>query len=56
MASATAAVGNNVPHASRSAVAAFFARMDVRSAAATIGGGGDVVALAAMRADVGRRD
>ncbi len=30
MASATAAVGSNVPRASRSAAAAFFARMDVR--------------------------
>ena len=37
-ASATAAVGNDVPRASRSAVAAFFARMDVRRAAATMAG------------------
>jgi hypothetical protein len=37
-ASATAAVGNNVPRASRSAVAAFFARMDVGRAAATMAG------------------
>ncbi len=39
MSSATAAVGNNVPRASsRSAAAAFFARMDVRHAAATMVG------------------
>jgi hypothetical protein len=38
MASATAAVGNNFPRASRSAAAAFFARMDVRRAAATMAG------------------
>jgi hypothetical protein len=37
-ASVTAAVGNDVPRASRSAVAAFFARMDVRRAAATMAG------------------
>ena len=40
--------------ASRSTVAEFFARMDVRSAATgggDDGGGGDVVALAATRAD-----
>ena len=37
-ASATAAVGNDVPCASRSAAAAFFARMDVRRAAATMAG------------------
>ena len=37
-ASATAAVGNKVPRASRSTVAAFFARMDVRRAAATMAG------------------
>ncbi len=55
-ASATAAVGNNVPRASRSAVAAFFARMDVWACGGNDGGGGDVVALAATRADVGRRN
>ena len=37
-ASATAAVGNDVPRASRSAVAAFFTRRDVRRAAATMAG------------------
>ena len=37
-ASATAAVGSNVPRASRSAAAAFFARMDVQRAAATMAG------------------
>jgi hypothetical protein len=36
--SATAAVGNNVHRASRSAAAAFFARIDVRRAAATMAG------------------
>ena len=38
MASATAAVGNDVPRASRSAAAAFLARMDVLRAAATMAG------------------
>jgi hypothetical protein len=38
MASATAAVGNNDPRASGSAAAAFFARMDVRRAAAMMVG------------------
>ncbi len=37
-ASATAAVGNDVPRASRSVAAAFFARMDVRRAAVTMAG------------------
>ncbi len=38
-ASATAAIGNDVPRAtSRSAAVAFFARMDVRRAAATMAG------------------
>ena len=37
-ASVTATVGNVVPRASRSAAAAFFARMDVRIAAARIAG------------------
>ena len=37
-ASATAAIRNDVPRASRSAAAAFFARMDVRRAAATMAG------------------
>ena len=56
MASATATFGNNVPRASRSAAAAFFARMDVWACGGDNGGGGDVFALAATRADVGRRD
>ena len=56
MASATAAVGNNVPRASRSAATAFFARMDVWACGGDDGGGGDVVVMAATRADVGRRD
>ncbi len=37
-ASATAAVGNDTPRASRSAAAAFFTRMDVQRAAATMAG------------------
>jgi hypothetical protein len=37
-ASATAAIGNNVPRASRSAAVAFFARIDVRRLAATMAG------------------
>jgi hypothetical protein len=64
MSSATAAVVNDVPRASRSAASAYFARMDVRRAppwrlrrraAATAGGGNDV-ALVAARAGVGRSD
>ena len=51
-----AAAGNNVPRASRSAAAAFFVRMDVWACGGDDGGGGDVVALAATGADVGRRD
>ncbi len=57
-ASTTAAVGNNFPRASRWAAVVFFTRMDVRRAAASMAGStlDIVVALAATRADVGRRD
>ncbi len=63
MAFAMAPVGNDVPHASRSAIAAFFARMDVvvrwlGGSCSDDGGdddGDDIVALVATRAGIGRR-
>ena len=63
MAFAMAPVGNDVPHASRSAIAAFFARMDVvvrwlGGSCSDDGGdddGDDIVVLVATRAGIGRR-
>jgi hypothetical protein len=59
-----AAVGNDIPCASRSAAAVFFARMEVvmrRRGGGCVDegnddGGGDVVELAVTRAGFGRRD